>query len=195
MRERITAIIAIVLLLILIAASYWYAMQSNYSNLRYVPSEDSPDFIAGGATYVTFGTDGIADTKLQAKELRHYSDDRIRMIEPRATTVSPNEPVTHAEAQKGRSDDGGATFLFEGDVVITRLATGSMPTTKLESQTMRVDTDANRFETDDKVYITSGNDKAEAVGMVFDNLDKTVQLKSQVKTIMVPKNGTDTLLP
>ena len=36
MRERLTAIIAIVLLLILIAASYWYAMQATFSNLRYI---------------------------------------------------------------------------------------------------------------------------------------------------------------
>lgn len=195
MRERITAIIAIILLLILIAASYWYAMQSTYSNLRYLPSEESPDFIAGGATLISFDKNGVADSKLKAEELRHYSDDRMTMVKPEAVTVSPDKPVTHAQALAGRSDDGGATFVFKGDVIITRVATGNTPTTRLETQSMTVYTDTNRFVTDDVVLITSGQDTAQGQGMVFDNMERTVELKGQVTTVLQPRNNNQRLLP
>ena len=97
MRERLTAIIAIILLLILIAASYWYAMQASFSNLRYIPSENSPDFIASEATIISFDEQGVAKTRLKAQEFAHYSNDTItngvlnansfRLIGPQATIL------------------------------------------------------------------------------------------------------------
>ncbi len=195
MRERLTAIIAIILLLILIAASYWYAMQASFSNLRYIPSENSPDFIASEATIISFDEQGVAKTRLKAQEFAHYSNDTITMVKPQATTISPNEPITHAEALKGQSVDAGETFQFEGDVVASRAASGNTAATRLETQTMTVYTDTNRFETDDEVDIFSGDDHAHGTGMVFDNLSRTVELKNQVTTIIEPRSGSKNLLP
>lgn len=195
MRERLTAIIAIILLLILIAASYWYAMQASFSNLRYIPSENSPDFVATDATVITFNELGVAKNRLQAEEFLHYSDDTITMLKPQATTVSPDEPITHAEALKGRTDDGGETFFFEGDVVVSRAANGKNAASRLETQSMKIFTDTNRFETDDEVDMFNGDDRAHGVGMVFDNLSRTVELKSRVTTVIEPKGGSRNLLP
>lgn len=194
MRERLTAIIAIVLLLILIAASYWYAMQATFSNLRYVPSEDSPDFIASDTTIIDFNEQGVAQTRLQAAEFMHYSNDTILMVKPRATTISPDEPITHAEALKGRSTDAGETFVFEGDVVVSRAASGNTAASRLETQSMTVYPDTNRFVSDDVVEMFSGNDRARGTGMVFDNLSRTVELKSHVTTVIEPRSGSKNLL-
>lgn len=117
------------------------------------------------------------------------------MVEPQATTVSPNEPVSHAQAKTGFTNDAGATFLFEGDVVVTRDASGSNPAIRLETQSMHVDTDTNRFETDDVVHIYSGRDKAVGTGMIFDNMQRTVELKSRVTTVIEPREGSGNLLP
>jgi len=194
MRERLTAIIAIILLLILIAASYWYAMQASFNNLRYIPSENSPDFVASEATVISFNEQGIAKTRLEAEQFRHYSNDTIMMVKPKATTISPNEPITHAEALKGSSTDAGETFQFEGDVVVSRAASGNTAATRLETQSMTVYTDTNRFESDDVVDIFSGEDRARGTGMVFDNLSRTVELKSRVTTVIEPRNNSKNLL-
>lgn len=195
MRERLTAIIAIILLLLLIAASYWYAMQASFSKLRYIPSEESPDFIASEATIVTFDENGVAKNRLQAEEFRHFSNDSITMVKPQATTVSPDEPITHAQALKGHSSDAGETFVFEGDVVASRAASGQTAATRLETQSMTVYTDTNRYETDDKVDIFSGNDRTHGTGMIFDNMSRTVELKSRVTTVIEPQGSSKNLLP
>lgn len=194
MRERLTAIIAIILLLILIAASYWYAMQASFSNLHYVPSENSPDFIASDATVITFNEQGVAKTRLQAEEFQHFSNDTIVMLNPRATTISPDEPITHAQALKGRSEDAGETFFFEGDVVVSRAASGNTAASRLETQSMTVHTDINRFESEDVVDLFSGNDRSQGTGMIFDNLSRTVELKSRVTTVIEPRSGSQNLL-
>ncbi len=195
MRERITAIIAIFLLLILIAASYWYAMKSTYGNLKYLPSEDSPDFIATGATVVSFDNNGIAKNKVKAKDFQHFSNDRVTMEKPEYTSVSPNEPVTHAKADHGQSDDGGATVYFQGNVEITRAASDNSDITRLQTQSLMVETDTNHFETNDFVHITNGENTATAVGMTLDNMERNIELKSRVKTISLPKAGNVDLLP
>ena len=46
MRERVSAIVAIILLVFLIGASYFYAVQSGLKDLKYLPSENSPDYTA-----------------------------------------------------------------------------------------------------------------------------------------------------
>lgn len=194
MRERLTAIIAIILLLILIAASYWYAMQASFSNLRYVPSENSPDFIASDATVITFDERGIAKNRLQAEEFQHFSNDTIVMVKPRATTISPDEPITHAQALHGRSDDAGETFFFEGDVVVSRAASGNTPASRMETQSMTVYTDTNRFESEEVVDFFSGNDRSQGTGMVFDNMSRTMELKNRVTTVIEPRNGSQNLL-
>ena len=60
---------------------------------------------------------------------------------------------------------------------------------------MTVYTDTNRFVTDDDVLITSGQDTAQGQGMVFDNMERTVELKGQVTTVLQPRNNNQRLLP
>lgn len=194
MRERMTAIVAIVLLLVLIAASYWYAVRASYSNLKYIPSANSPDFIAKGISMVRFDKSGLAKSKLQAKEFKHYSDDRITMIEPRAISVAPNEQVTKASAQAGRSDDGGETLIFEGDVRIIREASEKTALTQIETQRITVFPERNLIETDAHVVMTSGEDRMEGEGMIYDNIEQTIELKNRVKTVIQPKASSKNLL-
>ena len=59
---------------------------------------------------------------------------------------------------------------------------------------MTVYTDTNRFESDDVVDIFSGEDRARGTGMVFDNLSRTVELKSRVTTVIEPRNNSKNLL-
>ena len=194
MRERMTAIVAIILLLALIAASYWYAVRASYTNLKYVPNENSPDFIAKDISMVQFDENGMAKSKLQAKEFKHYSDDRIAMVEPRAISAAPNEQVTKASAQTGRSDDGGQTFVFEGDVRIVREANEKTPLTQIETQRIKVHPESNLIESDTHVVMTSGQDRMEGEGMVYDNIEQTVELKKNVKTVIQPKGNSKNLL-
>lgn len=194
MRERMTAILAIILLLVLIAASYWYAVRASYSNLKYVPNENSPDFIAKDISMVQFDKNGLAKSKIQAQEIKHYSDDRLSMIEPRAISVAPNEQVTKASAQTGRSDDGGETFIFEGDVRIVREASEKTALTQIETQRVTVYPEKNLIESDTHVVMTSGRDRMEGDGLVYDNIEQTIEIKKNVKTVIQPKANSKNLL-
>ena len=47
-------------------------MQATFSNLRYVPSEDSPDFIASDTTIIDFNEQGAMLDICKGKEVGTY---------------------------------------------------------------------------------------------------------------------------
>ena len=189
MRDRLTAIIAIVLLLLLIFASYWYSLKSTYGNLRYIPSEHSPDFIATDITLMNFDIQGNAKSRLQASDMKHFSNDSVFFKNPRLATVTPNEPVIRAQANEGQSIDAGATFQFSGDVQILREADAKHKAARLQSSAVEVLADQNIFQTDEHVVMTQGQDRIEGDGMVYNNLEQTLLIKKNVRTQLNPKNS------
>ncbi len=91
-RERITAIIGVALLLLLVGASYYYSIQIRFAGLKYVPSEMSPDFTARNVTLTDFDERGIASQRLAASTLDHYSDERVNATDPRYYSLDPEKP-------------------------------------------------------------------------------------------------------
>ena len=86
-------------------------------------------------------------------------------------------------------------MYFQGNVEITRAASDNSDITRLQTQSLMVETDTNHFETNDFVHITNGENTATAVGMTLDNMERNIELKSRVKTISLPKAGNVDLLP
>lgn len=74
MRDRLTSLIAIALLVTLCAMSYWYSVKAELENVTHLSDLNSPDFIARDITITQFDDDGIAKAKVFAKEVEHYSD-------------------------------------------------------------------------------------------------------------------------
>ena len=69
MRDRLTSLIAIALLVTLCAMSYWYSVKAELENVTHLSDLNSPDFIARDITITQFDDDGIAKAKVFAKEV------------------------------------------------------------------------------------------------------------------------------
>ncbi len=187
MRERISAIVSIVLLTLLIGASYFYAIQSGLRNLRYVPSSESPDYTAKNITLTEFGADGQPVRRLIAENAVHYSDDRMNADNPRYVTLDAKSPQVIASAKHGSTDDGGATVLFSGGVTITREAGNGRPASKFETERLTAYPDTAVFVTDAPVKFTSGRDTMNGTGMTYDYSHSTIELSGRVATHVAPR--------
>ena len=110
LRDRITAGVGAGVLLVLVASSYYQAFVDR----------DAPDFIAHNISVTEFKDDGSADRRLFAEYAEHYADGRMSSIKPRMVTLSADKPQVRATADSGQSVDGGETFTFNGNVLVTR---------------------------------------------------------------------------
>ena len=58
MRDRLTSLIAIALLVTLCAMSYWYSVKAELENVTHLSDLNSPDFIARDITITQFDDGG-----------------------------------------------------------------------------------------------------------------------------------------
>lgn len=185
MRERISAIVAIVLLLLLIGASYFYATQSGLKDLKYIPGENSPDYTAENITVTTFGPDGNPQRRLIGRRMLHYSDDRTDVTEPELVAFEPSKPKVIAKARRGWTNDGGQTIEFEGQVSLDRAAWKNSAAMSFRTTKLTAYPDTERFVSSVPVAFAWGEDRTTAGSMVYDNARGTISLSGNVKTHIV----------
>ena len=169
LRDRFTALLGIGLLSVMVLASYYYALQGEIDNLRQRAKSDIPDYA------------------------EHYGDGRLITRKPRMATLFADKPQVKASSDTGTSLDAGETAVFAGNVVVTRAGDLTHAPMRFTTDHLTVYPDDSRMETDAFVRLESGTDVTTGRGMTFDNVDRTVQILSDVRTVVLPKGDTVTL--
>lgn len=188
MRDRITAIIAILLLAALAGASYWYSQAGRYGSRATPVSREGPDFIVDGVTLTQFDAAGRATNKLFAEKMTHYAaDDRAELQRPRYVSLRPDQPQLETRAQHALIEGSGERVLLTGSVVITRDAgaEGEAPM-RLTTEKLVALPDLERYTTDVAVEMDRGGSVVKSVGMDYDNIKRVVKLHSNVRGTIAP---------
>lgn len=188
MRDRITAIIAILLLTLLAGTTYWYSQTSRLGDLAGPVSREGPDIVVDGAALTQFDTEGRATNRLIGERITHYpSDDRIEVIRPRMVSLRADQPQVDAKANHARVEDSGARVILTGDVTLIRAAgEENEPPMRLTTEKLVALPDTEQFSTDAPVLIERGGSRISAVGMDYDNIKRTVKLRSRVRGTVEP---------
>ena len=158
MRDRITAIIAILLLATLAGVSYWFSQVGRYGNLANPVSREGPDFIVNGVTLTQFDPMGRPTNKLFAETMTHYAlDDRAELRRPRYVSLRPDQPQLEARAQQALVQGSGERVVMTGDVVITRAAgPDGEPPMRLVTEKLVALPDLEQYSTDLPVEMDRG---------------------------------------
>ena len=187
MRERLSSIVAIVLLAVLIGASYFYAVQLRLKSFRYVPSESSPDYTAVNASLTVFDAAGAPLRRVSASKMLHFSDERIEAEQIRYASLERDKAQISAFAERGWSNDGGASIHFDNNVEITRSAWENTPIIRFKTSSLVAYPDSERFVSDAPVFLSRGNDTTSASGLDYNHVSGTVMLSGGVKTRIVSR--------
>lgn len=188
MRDRITALIAILLLSLLAGTTYWYSQTTRIGALANPVSREGPDVVVDGAALTQFDAQGRATSKLMGDRVTHYpSDDRIEVARPRLISLRADQPQLDAKANLARVEDGGARVVLTGDVTLIRApGKDGEPPMRMTTQRLVAFPDTEQFSTDAPVRIERGGSDINAVGMDYDNIKRTVKFRSQVRGTVEP---------
>ena len=183
MKDRITAFIAIVLLASLAGVSYWYSQTTRLKKISTPVSREGPDFVVNGVTLTQFDETGRATSRLHAGELMHFAaDDHSELSQPRLISLRPNQPQLEARAKSANVEAGGERVLLAGDVVVTRApGRDGSPPMQLRTQQLTAIPDLDRYSTDVAVEIENGDSVVRSIGMDYDNVQRVVKFRSQVR--------------
>jgi len=183
MKDRITAFIAIVLLASLAGVSYWYSQTTRLKKISSPVSREGPDFVVNGVTLTQFDETGRATNRLHAAELMHFAaDDHAELAQPRLISLRPNQPQLEARAKSANVEAGGERVLLSGDVVVTRApGRDGSPPMQLRTQQLTAIPDLDRYSTDVAAEIDNGDSVVRSVGMDYDNVQRVIKFRSQVR--------------
>ena len=188
LRDRITAGLGIGGLAGVPAMSYYYSIHTETEALRAEIIRESPDFTSTNIALTQFKADGTAERRIFADYAEHYEDGRMTSLRPRLVTLSVDEPQVKASADTGISSDAGETVHFTGNVVVTRAGDRENAPMRFETEQLTVFPDTEIFETGAPVKLVNGADVTTGIGMTFDNVERTVNIHSNVKSSFSPRN-------
>jgi LPS export ABC transporter protein LptC len=182
MRDRITAIIAILLLAGLAGVTYWYSQVGRYGNLVNPVSREGPDFVVDGVTLTQFDAMGRATNKLFAERMTHYTDDRAELQQPHYISLRTDQPQLEARSQKALVQGGGERVVLQGSVIITRApGANGEPPMRLTTEKLAAVPDLEQYSTDQPVTMERGDSVIHSVGMDYDNIKRVVKFHSKVR--------------
>ena len=187
LRDRLISFFGLALLALLVAASAYYAVKSNFAGDSAQPNKDSPDFATRDCVVTIFESDGTGKHRLYSEYAEHYSDGHSISIRPKLVTLSPDKPQLKISANTASTMDEGQTVVFTGNIVLTRSGDKNNAPLRLTTSHAVVNTDTQVVTGEAPVRIEHGSDVNTGIGFMYDNVDRTAQIHSDIHTTIIPK--------
>lgn len=196
--DRLTAWSPVLLLGGLAALTYWLDAQVQApTGARSGAPKHEPDMYIENFRAVALGADGKPRQSISAARAQHFPDDQTsEFVEPRLHLTEPGRAALALTADHGKLSADRENAYFTGNVRAEREAPaeGAADGTPggrltLTTQSLHVDTRLERFHTTDPVTIEEPRGIIKGVGLEFDNLAKTANLKGQVSGTMQPRSA------
>jgi lipopolysaccharide export system protein LptC len=187
MRDRLSMLIAAVLLAVVTVTSYWYSREMRRPTVRTPPTPGAPDFVVERVVLTQFDESGQARYKLFAEELSYFNEnDDIDLTRPRLVSLLPDQPQLQASSALARVTNAGERVLMQGDVLLQRAAAGDRPALTIRTERMTAIPDEERFTSDVPVQIEQGGTRLAGAAMDYDNLRRVLTVSGGLRGEMAP---------
>ena len=133
--------LAVAAVLFALAALAWWLPNAlpPRGNLFDSESRHEPDYTIENFTATEMNAQGRRKHELRAERLAHYADDDTSdLTQPYLIQYPPDAAPIHTRADRGRVSPDGKEILMQGNVRVTRGASGADPAGEVQTREMRV---------------------------------------------------------
>ena len=187
MRDRLSVLVAALLLAVVTVASYWYSREMRRPTERFPPTPGAPDFIVDRVVLTQFDEHGQARYRLFADRLSYFNEnDDLELARPRLVSLLPDQPPMQATSERARVTNAGERVLMQGEVLLQRAADGSRPALTIRTERMTAIPELERFSTDVPVRIDYGDSWLTGAAMEYDNLTRVLNISGDLRGELAP---------
>jgi lipopolysaccharide export system protein LptC len=194
--DRVTIYLPVILMGVMALGTYWLARStpSFVAAGAKRPVTHDPDYFMRGFSVKSFDAEGRLKSEVHGAEARHYPDsDTLEIVQPRIRSFGDSGELTVATAKKALTNADGTEVQLMGDAVVTRepLAKPGVPDSprlEIRSDFLDVNTQKEEVHTNRPVVLVRGNDQFSADGLDYNNLDRVLQLRGNVRGRIAPRN-------
>lgn len=192
MRDRITSMIAIMLLAAVALTSYWYSREIRRPGSAEPPRPGTPGFIVDGVTLTQFDDTGQARYRLFSETLTHYSEnDDIELARPRLVSLYPDRPQVQVRSERARVIGAGERVLMQGDVHVQRAGAAEQPALDIHTEQLVAFPDEDRYVSEAPVRIERGSDVLTGTQMTYDNVRRELTVQGKARAEIQPRDRSE----
>lgn len=181
MREKLPSLVAMVLLLILVAGTWWAADYTQRS-LEVDPPRrftHEPDSWAQNFILVRTDEQGRALNRLEGKHMLHYpDDDSYKITSARAVSNQADSPIIIATSKTAIMDQGGSRITLIGDAHAQRLPDAERKPLDVRSEVLVILPDEDVVHTEEPALVVNGNSTMRGKGMRYNNTTRQLEVFS-----------------
>lgn len=181
MKERLPALLTLLLLALLVTLTWWAA---DYT-LRSVILDDprrmthEPDAWADRFVMVRTNPEGEAINRFEGDHMQHYpDDDSYEVNNAKAVGQRVGSPITVATGNTAVMDKGGSRITLNGDARLHRVPYDDRPALDVTSAQLIVLPDEDIAYTDLPALVVNGKSRINGKGMRYDNDSRTLEVLS-----------------
>jgi len=179
MKDRLPALVALMLLITLTVLTWWAADYTQRAIAVDPPARATHEPDAWGRQIVMLRTDaqGLPVNRLEGEYLEHFpDDDSYEIVQPRATGLRAENPVTVGTAQRATIDQNGLRVTLNGDARLARAADGNRAALTVASEQLVILTDQDVVHTPLPARVAQGASRMTGVGMRYDNRSRQLDI-------------------
>ena len=146
----------------------------------------TPDYIVDGITLWQAGSDGqLLRTATGIQLIHRPSPEHFELSQPDLRLYANGQPLWRLTSAMATSSDPGSEAWFTGNVRAVRTVPNAPPL-QLNTARLRIEPNADRVSTPDRVTIISTQGKMSGTGLSADLQGKNLQLSSAVEVFYAP---------
>jgi lipopolysaccharide export system protein LptC len=189
MGDRVAWWVAILMMSLVLVASYWYAQDLRGQGGGDTGRIGQVDFFAEKIALTGFDVLGRGHYRLFADRMTHYGNsDDVDLTEPRLLSMRTDQPLLQAVARRAHVHNNAETVQMSGAVVVTRAGDANHPPLRLETEELYTAPDDDRYWTDAPVRMHGGDSVMQGVGMDYDNVTRHLDLRARVTGDFPPRS-------
>jgi lipopolysaccharide export system protein LptC len=193
--DRISVYLPVILMGLLALGTYWLARSTPGVAQAFgerAPTHE-PDYFLRGFSVKTFDPSGRLRSEIQGVEARHFPDtDTTEIDQPRIRAFNDKGALTVATANRAIANGDASQVQLIGNAVVTREAPppakgqAAPPRLEIRGEFLHAFMNEERVRSDRPVTLRRGEDQFEAEQMVYDNLDRVLQMEGRVRGTLQP---------
>ena len=183
MKERLPALIALLLLIALVACTWWAADYAQRAIPVDPPRRLTHEMDSWARDFVMLRTnpEGKPINRMEGKYAEHFpDDDSYHVTAPRAVGQQEANPITVGTANTAVMEKGGERIVMNGQAHLHRQQDAQNDALDVRSEQLIILPDEDVIYTDLPAVVLKGNSRMSGTGMHYNN--KTRQLQVSAST-------------
>jgi len=181
MKERLPALIALLLLIALVICTWWAADYAQRAIPVDPPRRLTHEMDSWARDFVMMRTnpEGKPINRMEGSYAEHFpDDDSYHVTDPRAVGQQEANPITIGTAKTAVMEQGGKRIVMDGDAHLHRQQDANNDALDVRSQQLIILPDEDVIYTDLPAVVLKGNSRMSGTGMRYNNKTRQLEVRA-----------------